>query len=98
MARRTPTSVRLGADLIGVVVFLACIFPVYWMVSRSFLPRNRIKGEDPEIVPTHGTLDNYRKVLGDASFGDAMVISLTVTLLTVAVALRPPLSARTVAV
>ena len=46
MARRTPTAVRIGADLVGILVLLACVFPVYWMVSRSFLPRNRIKGGD----------------------------------------------------
>ncbi|GAA1526863.1 carbohydrate ABC transporter permease [Nocardioides humi] len=87
MARRTPTPVRIGADLIGIVVLLACVFPVYWMVSRSFLPRNRIKGEEPVLFPWHGTLDNYRKILGNGGFGDAMVTSLSVTLLTVVVAL-----------
>ncbi|GAA4090360.1 carbohydrate ABC transporter permease [Nocardioides kongjuensis] len=87
MARRTPTAVRIGADLVGILVLLACVFPVYWMVSRSFLPRNRIKGEDPVLFPWHGTLDNYRKVLGDDGFGDAMVTSLSVTLLTVVVAI-----------
>ncbi|KRC55164.1 sugar ABC transporter permease [Nocardioides sp. Root79] len=87
MARRTSLPVRIGADLVGIVVFLACVFPVYWMVSRSFLPRNRIKGEDPVFVPTGGTLDNYRRVFSDGSFTDALVTSLTVTLLTVGVAL-----------
>ncbi|WP_408896606.1 carbohydrate ABC transporter permease [Nocardioides sp. R1-1] len=87
MARRTPTAVRIGADLLGVVVLLACVFPVYWMVSRSFLPRNRIKGEEPVLFPWDGTLDNYRTILGDDDFGDAMVTSLSVTLLTVVVAL-----------
>lgn len=87
MARRTSLPVRVGADLVGILVFLACVFPVYWMVSRSFLPRNRIKGEDPVFVPTGGTLDNYRRVFSDGSFTDALVTSLTVTLLTVGVAL-----------
>jgi N,N'-diacetylchitobiose transport system permease protein len=87
MARRTPTAVRIGADLVGIVVLLACIFPVYWMVSRSFLQRTRIKGEDPVLFPWHGTLDNYRKIFGDDGFGDAMVTSLSVTLLTVTVAI-----------
>ncbi|HWJ11441.1 MAG TPA: carbohydrate ABC transporter permease [Nocardioides sp.] len=87
MARRTSLPVRAGADLVGILVFLACAFPVYWMVSRSFLPRNRIKGEDPVFVPTDGTLDNYRRVFSDGSFSDALVTSLTVTLLTVGVAL-----------
>ena len=87
MARRTPPPVRIGADLVGILVLLACVFPVYWMVSRSFLPRNRIKGEEPVLFPWHGTLANYRKVLGDDGFGDAMVTSLSVTLLTVVVAI-----------
>ena len=87
MARRTSLPVRVGADLVGILVFLACVFPVYWMVSRSFLPRNRIKGEEPVFVPTGGTLDNYRRVFSDGSFTDALVTSLTVTLLTVGVAL-----------
>lgn len=87
MARRTTLPVRIGADAVGVLVFLVCVFPVYWMVSRSFLPRNRIKGEHPEVVPTHGTLDNYRRVFADGSFTDALVTSLSVTLLTVTVAL-----------
>ncbi|TQK69794.1 MULTISPECIES: carbohydrate ABC transporter permease [unclassified Nocardioides] len=87
MARRTPIAVRIGADLVGILVLLACVFPVYWMVSRSFLPRNRIKGEDPVLFPWHGTLANYRKVLGNDGFGDAMVTSLSVTLLTVVVAI-----------
>lgn len=87
MARRTPTAVRLGADVVGIVVLLVCIFPVYWMVSRSFLPRNRIKGEDPVLVPWDGTLDNYRKVLTDGGFSDALTTSLSVTLLTVVVAI-----------
>ncbi len=87
MARRSSLPVRIGADLVGILVFLACVFPVYWMVSRSFLPRNRIKGEEPVLVPTGGTLDNYRRVFSDGSFTDALVTSLTVTLLTVGVAL-----------
>lgn len=87
MARRTSLPARVGADLVGILVFLACVFPVYWMVSRSFLPRNRIKGEDPVVVPTGGTLDNYRRIFSDGSFTDALVTSLTVTLLTVGVAL-----------
>lgn len=87
MARRTPFVARLGADVVGLVVLLICLFPVYWMVSRSFLPRNRIKGESPEVVPLHGTLDNYRTVFDDGSFAKALVTSLSVTLLTVVVAL-----------
>jgi N,N'-diacetylchitobiose transport system permease protein len=87
MARRTRTRVRVAADLVGLVVVLACIFPVYWMVSRSFLPRNRIRSDEQTWVPTGGTFDNYQRVFEGGSFRDALLTSLAVTLLTVAVAL-----------
>lgn len=87
MARRTPTPVRLGADLVGVLVLLACAFPVYWMVNTSFLPRNKIRSPDPTFTPFDGTLANYRRVLTGDTFGDALVVSLVVTLLTVGIAL-----------
>jgi len=87
MARRTPLPVRLGADVVGLVVLAVCIFPVYWMVSRSFLQRNRIKGEDPVFVPTGGTWENYERVLTTTGFTDALATSLAVTLLTVLVAI-----------
>jgi N,N'-diacetylchitobiose transport system permease protein len=69
MARRPATSVRLGANLVGLLVFAACVFPVYWM------------------VPLGGTLDNYRSVLEGGRFFDALVMSLAVTVATVAVSL-----------
>ena len=87
MSRRTPTPVRLGADLVGLLVLLACAFPVYWMVNTSFLPRNEIRSPDPTFTPFDGTLANYRRVLSGDTFGDALVVSLAVTLLTVGIAL-----------
>ncbi|WP_435770911.1 carbohydrate ABC transporter permease [Nocardioides sp. SYSU DS0651] len=87
MARRTRLRTRIGADLIGVLVLLVCIFPVYWMVSRSFLPRNRIRADEQTWWPAGGTLDNYDRVFENGRFADALLTSLAVTLLTVAVAL-----------
>jgi N,N'-diacetylchitobiose transport system permease protein len=87
MARRTSAPVRLGADLVGLLVLLVCAFPVYWMVNTSLLPRNEIRSPEPTFTPFGGTLANYRRVLAGDAFGDALVISLAVTLLTVLVAL-----------
>ena len=39
MARTRSRSARLGADLLGLLVFVVCAFPVYWMVNSSLLPR-----------------------------------------------------------
>ena len=87
MARATPRPLRLAANLGGLVVFLLCAFPVYWMVNSSLLPRNRIRNPEPSWVPLGGTFDNYRRVFDTGRFFDAMQMSLMVTLLTVLVVL-----------
>jgi N,N'-diacetylchitobiose transport system permease protein len=87
MARRTSTPARLAADLVGLLVLAVCAFPVYWMVNTSLLPRNEIRAPEPTFTPLNGTLANYRRVLSGDAFGDALLISLAVTLLTVTVAL-----------
>ncbi len=86
-ARRTRTPVRLAADAVGVVILLVSVFPVYWMISRSFLPRNRIRSDEQAWLPTDGTLGNYHRILNGDGFRNAMATSLSVTLLTVVVAL-----------
>jgi N,N'-diacetylchitobiose transport system permease protein len=69
------------------VVFLVCAFPVYWMVSSSFLPRRKIRSAEPTWTPFGGTLDNYRRLFDDSDFLSALQMSLVVTLCTVFVAL-----------
>ena len=87
MARATRRSLRITANAVGVIAFLIAIFPVYWMVNSSFLPRNEIRNPVPTWVPLGGDLDNYRTVFEGNQFLNAMKVSLVVTLLTVVVAL-----------
>jgi N,N'-diacetylchitobiose transport system permease protein len=87
MARPTRRPVRITANIVGIVAFLMCVFPVYWMVNSSLLPRNKIRNPDPTWVPFDGTLDNYRTVFDGGQFLDALRMSLMVTLLTIGVAL-----------
>ncbi len=87
MSRPTRRPVRITANIVGIVAFLMCVFPVYWMVNSSLLPRNKIRNPDPTWVPFGGTLDNYRTVFDGGQFLDALKMSLMVTLLTIAVAL-----------
>src|SRR4051794_36147591 len=85
---RTPArSTRLGADLIGLLIFAACAFPVYWMVNTSLLPRREIRAPEPTWLPFGGTLDNYRRALEGGRFFDALLVSLAVTVSTVVLAL-----------
>ncbi|WP_461022517.1 carbohydrate ABC transporter permease [Thalassiella azotivora] len=78
---------RLLADATGVLVLLAAVFPVYWMVSTSFLPGREIRSAEPTWHPLGGSLDNYRRVLDGGDFLTSLRTSLLVTGLTVAVAL-----------
>jgi N,N'-diacetylchitobiose transport system permease protein len=87
MARRIPTRTRVGANLLGVVIFLVCAFPVYWMASTSFQSRNEIRSPDPTWHPIGGSLDNYRRLFEDGAFLSALEMSLVVTVATVVVAL-----------
>jgi N,N'-diacetylchitobiose transport system permease protein len=87
MGRAPRRSLRLTANVLGIAAFLAAIFPVYWMVNSSFLPRNKIRNPEPTWIPLGGDLDNYRTVFEGDQFLDAAKMSLMVTLLTVLVAL-----------
>jgi N,N'-diacetylchitobiose transport system permease protein len=87
MPRRPSVPSRFAADALGLLILLVSVFPVYWMISRSFLPRNRIRSDEQTWLPLDGTLDNYDRILQGEGFRNAMVTSLSVTLLTVTVAL-----------
>lgn len=78
---------RVGTNLLGIVVFVVTIFPVYWMVSSSFIKRSEITGPDPNWAPMDATLDNYRRIFSGGQATDALRMSLLVTLLTVIAAL-----------
>ncbi len=87
MSRAVPRRTRLLVDALGLVTFVACIFPVYWMVNTSFLDRREIRAPDPTWLPFGGGLDNYRRLFDDTGFVQALGMSLMVTLGTVVVAL-----------
>ncbi len=87
MPRPVARSSRIVANSLGVLIFLVCAFPVYWMVNTSLLPLNEIRSPTPTWVPFGGSLDNYRTVFSGPQFLNALKMSLAVTILTVAVAL-----------
>jgi N,N'-diacetylchitobiose transport system permease protein len=86
-SRTAPRRSRVAFDLVGLAVFVVMIFPVYWMVSSSFIRRSEITGPDPNWAPISGTLDNYRRLFAGGQAAEALRMSLLVTLLTVAAAL-----------
>jgi N,N'-diacetylchitobiose transport system permease protein len=86
-SRTAPRRSRVAFDLVGLAVFVMMLFPVYWMVSSSFIRRSEITGPDPNWAPVSGTLDNYRRLFAGGQAAEALRMSLLVTVLTVAAAL-----------
>jgi N,N'-diacetylchitobiose transport system permease protein len=91
---RTPRRRRrLGGFLAAgaaVIVFIASVFPVYWMLNTSLQPNSQVRGADVNFWPEQFTLDNYAGILagdGRAPFLPALLNSLQVTLVTIVVAL-----------
>ncbi|WP_241246026.1 carbohydrate ABC transporter permease [Microbacterium sp. 4R-513] len=78
------------AGIAAIVVFVASVFPVYWMLNTSFQPNAQIRGSELHFWPDNFTIQNYSNViLGHtrAPFGPALANSVMVSAITVVVAL-----------
>jgi N,N'-diacetylchitobiose transport system permease protein len=78
---------RALLDLLGLVVALAWVFPVYWMLLSALTPNALIRQIPPSFLPSHATWANFRQVLLDPGFASALRMSLEVTAATVAIVL-----------
>jgi len=86
--RRRVVSVLLAVA--AIVVFVASVFPVYWMVNTSLQPNSEARGSELHFWPDNATIENYTSVIfgsGRVPFLPALGNSLVITLLTVAVSL-----------
>jgi N,N'-diacetylchitobiose transport system permease protein len=54
---------RLAWDALGLLVFAAMAFPVYWMISTAFKPGTEINSYTPTWIPTHPTLVHFHDAL-----------------------------------
>lgn len=94
IGRRARTSrslvTQIVLSVIAIIIFIAAVFPVYWMIQTSFQPTRDIIGSDVNFWPENFTLRNYQTVLFDTTrseFLPALKNSVMVTLSTVVVAL-----------
>lgn len=79
----------LGA-LVGLIIFVMSVFPVYWMLNTAFTPNGYTRRSEPLLYPALFTWENFQTVLFDEEqtpFWPALVNSLSVTLITVFFAL-----------
>ncbi|WP_330932805.1 carbohydrate ABC transporter permease [Cellulosimicrobium cellulans] len=85
-------AANVGFAIIAIVVFVASVFPVYWMINTSFLPSSLIRGTDLHFFPTPDvfTLNNYVSAWTDTSrapLPPAMGNSIMVTFFTLIIAM-----------
>jgi N,N'-diacetylchitobiose transport system permease protein len=86
-ARRRRRFRKAGWNLVGLVVLVVMVFPVYWMVSTAFKPGHDILTYTPNWFPTHPTLSNFKDAINQAFFWHAVKNSLIVVTVVVALSL-----------
>ncbi len=90
-ARTAKRTRAVGVNLLGLLIALATLFPLFWMVSTAFKPSHEIYSLTPNLLPAHPTLENFRAVSSGQVSGIGTVWlffrnSLTVTLAAVLLA------------
>jgi N,N'-diacetylchitobiose transport system permease protein len=85
MSRRRLS--RIGINLLGLLVFVVMVFPVYWMVSTAFKEGRNILTDTPQFFPSPATLSNFEDAIHRAYFSDAIKNSLIVVTAVVAFSL-----------
>ena len=73
-------------NILGGLVALVWVFPVYWMVNSALLPADKVRGKNPTWLPFGGDFSSFGRVCNER-FLNSLKLSLIVTLLTVVVAL-----------
>ncbi|MCI6585413.1 MAG: carbohydrate ABC transporter permease [Mobiluncus porci] len=83
MKRLKPSKLLVNLALL--IAALLWLLPVYWMVNSAFQEERNLLASPPNLLPSPPTLANFRGVLHDGSFWQAMGMSLTVAVITVVV-------------
>ena len=80
-ARRNAWLVNGALALCAALV----LFPLFWMLSVSFMQPGEADNLPPPMLPLHPTLDNYRELFAHAGMGryfaNSLIISTAITLL-----------------
>ncbi|MFE1439238.1 carbohydrate ABC transporter permease [Streptomyces sp. NPDC058739] len=80
-----PGRSKIGWNILGLFVFAAAGFPVYWMLNTAFKPAKDAIDPDPSLLPTGLTLSNFDRALNIADFWGPVGRSLLVSVVVVAI-------------
>lgn len=81
--RRRAARAGQYLALLGYLAFLA--FPLLWLLSTAFKPPRELMSPDPDWIPGHPTLDNFRQAFDEQPLLRAAANSLTASVAAAAV-------------
>jgi len=81
------------ANILGIFAIVLMGFPVYWMVTTSFKPKDEILTVSPSLVPHSFTLTNYIQAITKDGFLQALWNSVIVVFFTVIISMAVALFA-----
>ncbi len=62
-ARSAKRAKAVGLNGFGLLIALATLFPIFWMISTAFKPSQEIYSLNPDLLPAHPMLGNFRQVI-----------------------------------
>jgi N,N'-diacetylchitobiose transport system permease protein len=71
---------RIGANLLGLLVFVVMAFPVYWLVISALKPGRELFSRTPQLIPTDPTLANFSRAMNRDYFWNSVLNSVMVGL------------------
>jgi N,N'-diacetylchitobiose transport system permease protein len=91
VARVSPARKRRGRrvvwNVVGLVVLMIMVFPVFWMVSTAFKPNSEINSFTPTWFSASPTLDHFSDAMNRPFFWDGVKNSLVIVTVTVALSM-----------
>lgn len=83
--KRPVATILVNTTLI--IAALLTAFPLFWMISVSFMPMGEASAYPPPLLPAHPTLDNYRELFAKHSAGRYLLNSAIVATLATLISL-----------
>jgi multiple sugar transport system permease protein len=66
------TRNRIGTVVGFILILVWCLLPVVWIISLSFKPVAETAAGSPQFLPKDWTIQNYKDILTDGDFLDAL--------------------------
>jgi N,N'-diacetylchitobiose transport system permease protein len=78
---------RFGWNIVGLVLFVVMVFPVFWMISTALKSNDQIYSFNPVWFPRHPTLNHFSAAIHRPYFWADVKNTVIVVVVTVAIAL-----------